>query len=85
MDLQNTAAEFAETKDTVPINQDVPEFEKQPEDPISKTNPDLTDNLNDSMLTDNGERQDAHNYKTYLEYLKLTEGVINRNFKLQAS
>ena len=28
MDLQNTAAEFTETKDTVPINQDVPEFKK---------------------------------------------------------
>ena len=83
-DFKNPAAEPAEIKDSVTIKQDVPEFEKQPEEPTSNANPDQTDNLNDSMLTENGERQAAHNYKIYLEYLKLTEGVINRNFKLQA-
>ena len=60
----------------------MPGQEKQPEEhDINNQN---NDKNNDSFLTENGERQAEHNYKIYLEYLKLTEGVINRNFCLQA-
>lgn len=63
------------------FKQDVPGQEKQPEDLDAKSQNNDND---DSFLTENGERQAEHNYKIYLEYLKLTESVINRNFGLQA-
>ena len=35
---------------------------------------------NDSILTTNGARETADNFKKYQEYLKLTEQTINQNF-----